>query len=718
MKKNITLLLVILLGTIHLFGQDQTEIDSLLHLVNSNVHDTSKVEVYIKLVNRYSFTDSAKVAEYANQAIQLAERIDYPKGISRVYHELGWHQLDLGAPLDEVISTFELGLQFAKQAKYDEGVSAALTGLGVTYKEMANYDKAIDLYKEALAIDEKCGNKTGIAVSYSNIAEIHTYKGNLDSALIYYTKALEIDKTLDDQEVIGNDYSAIGHVYYSLANYPKALEYHLKALKFYQKANSERYIGRLYTNIGNIYTEQRQFKEGLNYYRKSLEILERINDVRVLATIYNNMGLVYSNLNEYGQANDYLFKALEQYKALDFQLGVAASLANIGRNYFAEKKHAEAIIYLKKALVISQEIEFTEQAVEVMSILGEVYLAQGQYVQAKSLFKKSIQQAKDINAPSSIVTTQELLSDTEMALGNYAAALEAYKVYHLLYDSLLGVEKAEQLADLEVRYETEKKEREIKSLEQQTEIQNLELEQSQLQMTIIGIVAILLFLGGIVIYLFNRQKQLMLEQKAQNIEQNLLRVQMNPHFIFNAMTSIQDYMMQGDAEQAAFYLTKFSKLIRQVLDGSRSEFISLDQEVKMLEYYLSLQNLRREHPFTFDIQLDEEIVEEEIAIPPMFAQPFVENAIEHGIASIKEGAHIDISFSLKQDYLVLKVTDNGKGIEELATVKREGHTSHAVKITEERINLYKQMNKKKIAFNIQRLSPGTQVIFNLPFQYV
>lgn len=271
---------------------------------------------------------------------------------------------------------------------------------------------------------------------------------------------------------------------------------------------------------------------------------------------------------------------------------------------------------------------------------------------------------QEIGFPTAIRDASYGLAKVEKVLGNHKAALKSYERYHAIYDSILGEEKSKQLSQLQIQYETEKKKQEIKNLAQQASIQSLELKQANFNKTIFSIVSVVLLLIGLVLYLVNRQKQLTLKQKAQSIEQNLLHVQMNPHFIFNAMTSIQGYMNQGGAKKASVYLVKFSKLIRQVLDNSRSEFISLDQEINMLDNYLSIQNLKRDHPFTFKIEVEEGLDTDEIAIPPMFAQPFIENAIERGVTHIKEGATITIHFSLKQDHLILEILDNGYGIEE------------------------------------------------------
>ncbi|MEM6831577.1 MAG: histidine kinase, partial [Bacteroidota bacterium] len=324
-----------------------------------------------------------------------------------------------------------------------------------------------------------------------------------------------------------------------------------------------------------------------------------------------------------------------------------------------------------------------------------------------------------INQESNVTLSEELyatLSEVYHALGKSDDAYDALKQQSILKEKILDAEKTHQIALLEIDYETEKKEQEIESLNQQARIQNLELHAKNRNVLLLGILVVLLVVGAGFIYVFLRQKRLVALQQAQSMEQRLLRTQMNPHFIFNAISAIQGYMVQGEGKQAATYLSKFSKLIRQVLDNSRTEFVSLDQELNMLENYMYLQNLRRDVPFTFNILVDDALEPEEVAIPPMFAQPFIENAIEHGLASVAD-ARVEIRFSKSDDYLSLIIEDNGVGYGK-TQVKVKGHTSHATRITEERIALYRKVTKKEITFTIQRLTDVTQVAFQLPFTYV
>ncbi|WP_025665489.1 tetratricopeptide repeat protein [Aquimarina megaterium] len=757
MKKT-TLTIFFFLIVFNVFGQNQVKIDSLLQELKTKVSDKEKVDVYNLLADQYTSTDSTKTFNYANQAINLAQQIKYTEGVADAYYQIAWATM-LSKKYEKSAKIFQKVVDISQEIQYLKGESNGYNGLGATnYHKQGNFYETMVYFHKSLEVKKKMGDKRGVASFYNNMGFLHSQQNDYSKALVYYQKCLESYEELKDQQNIAYANGNIAIANFSLSNYTQSLKYYNISLKYFEKINDKVSIANLYNNIGLVFYKKSKYPKAITYYFKAMNILEElgdkkgvatsynliaaviydqgdytksleyhlkslninkeINDKAGIAVSYNNIGDIYGKQNDIAMALDYYFKSLKIKKELNNRMGMIRAYISIGNSYTQQKNSIEALEYLQKGLPLSNEIGNHSLSIELYNALGRVYYQLNNYIQAKEYLTKGIKLAQKIDFPTEIRDGSLILSKAEKALGNHKAALASYELYHTTYDSLLGEEKSKQLSQLQVQYETEKKEQEIKSLAQQASIQSLELKQANFNKTIFGIVSLVLLLLGLVLYLVNRQKRLALQQRAQDIEQNLLRVQMNPHFIFNAMTSIQDYMNQGNAKQASLYLVKFSKLIRQVLDNSRSEFISLDQEINMLDNYLSIQNLKRDHPFTFKIEVEDGLIPEEIAIPPMFAQPFVENAIEHGVTSLKEGATIHIHFSIEGEHLVLKILDNGSGIEEAIKVKRKDHVSHAIKITEERIDLYRKMRKKKIAFDIQNLSQGTQVTFTLPFQYV
>jgi LytS/YehU family sensor histidine kinase len=198
---------------------------------------------------------------------------------------------------------------------------------------------------------------------------------------------------------------------------------------------------------------------------------------------------------------------------------------------------------------------------------------------------------------------------------------------------------------------------------------------------------------------------------------------MNPHFIFNALSAIQYYVTSNKPVEAGAYLSDFGKLMRHVIENSREEFITIEQEIEALKYYLEFQKLRFEHGFEYNLDLDENIEIEETLIPPMLTQPFIENSLEHAFKDRKNGNKLAVRYQLINDNLLVEVEDNGIGREKALTEKKTSHKSFATDVTKKRLERLNRKNKNKMFFEIIDLKTnenrpqGTKVKFLLPLIY-
>lgn len=660
------------------FGQNVQLTDSLLRVVETDISDKDKADAYQILASEFSRVDSAKTFLYANKSIGIGEKIGHWDAVMLSRSSKAWVMMVFGHKEEALKMTEEL-LQFAKEKEHKKGQLIALTVQGAIYTDEGKYQKSVEILKQALVLAKETKDTRREAIIANNLALALLRQDKLTEALEFLHIVINVGEELNWGLLLISGYTNIGLIYYQQEDYQEALDYQQKALEWGIKENWRSNIGGSYLNIGINYDALGENEKALDNYLEALKVAEEIKNPKLIATCFYNVGDVY---NELGQLDS-------------------------------------ASLYLERGIEISQEQQYKLIEAELLNSSARVQLAKTNYRRARQEAKQAIDLATEMNSVSELRDGYLVLSMVEDSIGNHSAALQAYQQYHTYYDSILGEENSKALSRLRVQYETEKKEQEIASLNQQAQIQSLELDRKSQNLLLLAVLLILITVVAGLIYIFNRQKRLSIEHKAQNIEQRLLRTQMNPHFIFNSLSAIQDYVMQGSAGKAGRYLAKFSKLMRQVLENSRNEFVSLQDEVTMLENYMELQNLRRDVPFSYNVVVDDQIDVEEIAIPPMFAQPFVENAIEHGLSNLEEGGQINIRFLMKDERLVLQVSDNGVGIEQTIETKQVNHQSQATKITQERIALFKQMLKKDISFDLQtEKNGGTSVTFNLPFQRI
>ena len=241
----------------------------------------------------------------------------------------------------------------------------------------------------------------------------------------------------------------------------------------------------------------------------------------------------------------------------------------------------------------------------------------------------------------------------------------------------------------------------------------------------LGGLALLLIIVAVFSLLYLRHAQLRAKYSQIDLEQRLLRAQMNPHFISNSLCAIQELIMAEKPQKANTFLTKIARLMRNILENSREEFVPLEKELETLKLYMDVQQLRFDNGFVYDINVDISIDPENVSVPPMFAQPCVENAIEHGLLPGKEGGRIGVRYSLRDGLMMLEVTDNGIGREKAAvkipSMKKE---SISTRLTEKRLEHFRKVLKEKqISYEIidlfeEGIASGTKVVMLLPWKRI
>jgi len=323
-----------------------------------------------------------------------------------------------------------------------------------------------------------------------------------------------------------------------------------------------------------------------------------------------------------------------------------------------------------------------------------------------------------------------LLSEAYLKSGKGDEALSAYKNYVGLVDSIYKLKEADILASLDLNSELSKRLQRINSLEkdrvlqEQTikllESQRLAEEQNneRLRILIYPLIIGILLLCLMIYFMSKNSKQKRITNQLLALKN--LRTQMNPHFIFNALNSVNNFISQNDERSANKYLSDFSRLMRLVLENSEHDFISLLKELEILKIYVSLEHSRFSEKFDFEITIDPALEVEKYQVPPMIVQPYIENAVWHGLRYLEEKGRLIVAMKEVSDVLIITIKDDGIGRKkslEMKTKNQKTSKSTAMKNITERLAIMNKLHQSNVSVSIQDMNAdgsGTKVEIKVP----
>lgn len=623
--------------------------------------------------------------------------------------------------------------KLASSINFKKGLAEAHTRIGLIYFNQENYTKSEEYASKSLADYQLIGNKAGIASSYAHIANVSSQLSNYSKALEYTFKALSIHEEIRDEKSIVYDFSNIGLNYFYLGNYADALNYDFKALPYCQKIGDKTALISILGDIGASYDGQKNYADALKYYFKSLDISKQIGNKLLCANDYNDIGTVYEVQGNDTGALEYYSKALALFLNVNYKYGVALGYANIGGIYKDQGKYTDARENNYKALDMANTLGYKVITAECYKNLGNIEAQTKNYKKAKIYFDSAVMISKEIGSKEVITNSYIGLSKLHSYMGNYKAALEDLEKYYTYHDSIINEANERKTLQTEMNYEFEQKQA-AEKLEQDRKEAALHLDeikhkaQSKVQKVLIGLIgSIAGILIMLVILIYQRmksveKKKIIAEQQKSWLELKALRTQMNPHFLYNTINSIQSFVLKNDTKSSVNYLAQFASLMRGVLENSRKDKITLADEIEGLYNYLDFELMRFPAKFNYQIKVDDNLDKSKVLLPPLLIQPYVENAIWHGLMHLKDGSgQVLILFEKMDEHIRCTIDDNGIGRAAASEMKNKSvHKSVGMSIVAERME---SMNKMyhwdmKIGiidkFNEDGRSAGTKVELYLP----
>jgi tetratricopeptide (TPR) repeat protein len=534
--------------------------------------------------------------------------IDSLKNALSNYSKVDSNRLNMLLKLSKTTYDFENGTAVAEEAiklatnlKLQSKLADAYFSRARNILELGNDSIAFLSLNRALPIYLKLNNEPGEARVYGGLGRIFQFRSEYYKAIEYNQKALRLYEKIKNIEMLGKANMDIGICYYLLSDYVRASQYYLQSKNYYEKIGDMGTVAMAFSNISLNEGQLKKYTSSIDYSRKAMQIQSSLKDSSGLAKSLQRIGIAYDGMLKSDSALWYYQKALAINKRNNFKLNIAENLTNIGIVYKDMNRFTEAYFSINESILIFSELNRTMNKYQSEINIGELFCnapdsfftkktisISQRYLKAASLFNGIIdygKQSEDLELESK---GWEGLSIVYKKKGDYKSAFDAYKKSIVLKDSIFNEEKITETTNQLNKNEFERKEAITKA------IHSSEIKQQNTVKNSIAAGAGVLALGGLVSFIFykrkrdavSKQKEAELKSEISDTEMKALRAQMNPHFIFNSLNSIGDYIAKNNTKQADEYLAKFAKLMRLILENSEKKEVPVTDDLKALELYM------------------------------------------------------------------------------------------------------------------------------------
>lgn len=672
-------------------------IDSLKKSLPS-LRDSARVDCLNELSRSYFEIELPEMFDtawlYANQSYQEAYSINYTKGLGDACLRKGllaqWHHFntrEMAAYFSEAISWYEKISDHNGLGHAWLGKGRAARGLGtVVINPASAVDEAWKAFEQSAFHFRKTDNHIMLAELTDHFGLVYNEKGDFEKYFEHIKQGLREKKAMDDNRGIIWSFYRLAYVYMTVGDYETALDYLRQS---YRQAHSQSIPWNIGRTMGNVFLSLKNYDSALYYYHDLFIHLP--GDGHVMASI----GKLFLDKKEYDSALYYLQTATFTLKKNHDDGRLMKAMVDMGNSYLGLKEYSKAMQQAGECLTIAERWN-AKDMIQQAPLKDSLENARSrlQNIQ-KLIFYKVEAKEEQQQARIELLHKDNKLKQTQLQKESFTKKI---LVGGLVAFVLLGIIL---LRNITLKRKNEKHRHEL--AENELQIQKLESERTKAE----------------------------LQQQTTELEIQALRAQMNPHFIFNCLSSINRFILKNEPEMASDYLTKFSRLMRMVLNNSKNSLIILEDELEMLRLYLDLERLRFKNAFDYRISFLNNFDAASIFIPPLLFQPFAENAIWHGLMHLPAGrqgkqeqGNLEVTFEVENDTLKCSITDNGIGREKAESLKSksaEKQKSMGMQITAERLALLNKDTEQTI-FNVEDLTDengqaaGTRVTLKIRYK--
>lgn len=554
--------------------------------------------------------------------------------------------------------------------------------------------------KKALkAVDSllELGNKSSRTALLFEKAITYGALDQPEQAMLTYEEALPLLEQEENKKYLGRAYYNLAVLNEDIQKKERAVELQLLALKKGKETDDKKLQSAVYIHLAAIYISYKDYEKAQGYLEQAGKIQEQLKDTSFMSAVYNNIAITYKNTGNYKRALAFNKKALHLNKIMKDTPRISKSYNNLGQVYLKLNNNTEAVKYYLQSISLNRKQGVANSS--ALRNLAHYHLKNKRYKQAKLYFEEEEQMKKTRTDIESINELYVGLREIAVVQKDFEKVLYYQKLCDSLADEQAAIDKADNLEYVENQFKFMVAKT---KLEQQKSINN---KNRVILLSCFGIMALLTILH----FQRSRNKELKHQQERILLERSILRSQMNPHFIFNSLSAIQNSLLDNSPIQSASYLSRFAKLIRLNFDFINHESISLVDELDALKNYIETQQMRFKQKFDYEITISDDLDQNTISIPPLLLQPFVENSIEHGFKNLRSKGYLEIKITPSDDLVMYEISDNGHGIK---PDYKQNYKLHAIDIFKKRIKLMGEGLENKV--EITSSEEGTTIKFVLP----
>ena len=623
-------------------------------------------------------------------------------------------------------------IRLSRKLLYLPGLASALNSRGHAFLNKGMAEKAKPSFTESRLLGDQLQDPTVLSAAYNGLGSCADLSLQLDTAVKYKIKAIEYGLKASDKSFLGLIYNSLGTLYLKQGKLNQSIDNLMKAARYFEELKDTGKMAMTYNNLGIALRNLDKFSDAIPYFKFSLNAARTTGNTRKIINRLNNLGATYTQNRQYHEARMVLEEAMILNGDSSFPSGLQATIRYLGNLFLAEERYDSATYFLEASCRLAEQASDTFNLVATGNDLGEALAKGGNTDKALTTFLRSTRLAAAMNLTPDLMNGFLWLDKIYSQKGDYKKAYDYKTRYQVIRDSIFELDKLTMAEEMKVQFETEKKDREIAILYKDKIIQQSEIQrQRTLKETMLAGTAGIVFFSLFSFLLYKRKRDADLKQqqaafqlKISELDMKALRAQMNPHFIFNSLRSVNEYIQSHQPDTASEYLIKFSKLMRAILENSRQKEIALSKELDLLVLYMQLESRRMEHPFEYSFEIDPQLDPETILIPSMLLQPVIENSIWHGLAPKDEPGKITIRIKKEKEMIQCEVEDNGIGKTPSPSFNNNDASksgSFGLKIIEDRLDIIEQLFKIKTHLIFRNLQSngsmqGHLVSFRIPFE--